>query len=410
MNQDMLQKFADVLVRVGINLQPGENVVIYGGTESPELVRAIVRSCWESDAHDVIVRWSDVDVTRWKYELASEDALAFVPAFAVDEREAMFQNKYHRISVGAPYLNAFSHIEQSRIRTAQQAGNAAFDKLWKYFDAGDVKWVVGAAPNARWAQAIYPELDRERALEALWNDVLYMSRIDVDDPVAAWKAHDASLKAYERRLDEYCFKTLHYEGPGTDLVVDLADEHKWIGGSSATPEGIAYMANIPTEEIFTTPHAMRCEGTVRATKPLSLMGKIVEGFGFTFEAGRVVDCYADANVDVLESLLEMDEGARRLGEVAIVPNSSPISQLDRVYRSTLVDENASCHFALGNAYAEAIVDGADRTEDERKALGSNRSMVHVDFMVGGPELKITGTRHDGSVVEILRDGEWAFDV
>lgn len=408
MNQKMLEKYASVLVEIGANIREGDCVQVHGDTEALPLVREVVRACWKVGARDVITRLTDNEIALAKYEEAKTEDLDYFPAFEADYRESMMKDRYHLIRVSAPSLDLFAHIEQSRIQCVQKAAMVATEHLDKYMDSGEIKWVVAAYPSVRWAKAVYPDLPEEEALKTLWDIVFSICRIDTDDPVAAWKAHDSELKTREIWLDDQNFEYLHFEGPGTDLICHLAHHHKWIGGSSVTPDGVAYIANIPTEEIFTTPNAMKVDGIIRSTKPLSVMGKIIEDFGFTFENGKVVDFYAGKNAEVLETLFGMDEGARRLGEVALVPDSSPVSRSGMLFKTTLFDENASCHFALGNAYAEAVRGGAHMTEAERKALGSNKSMIHVDFMVGGPELDITGYLKDGKAVPVLRDGEWAF--
>lgn len=408
MNQKSLEKYARVLVQVGINLKAGEFIQINGDTDSLPLIRQVVRAAWQAGARDVITRLSDKAINLAYYEEAGEADLDYFPPFEADYQEAMLKAPYHRLYVSAPSLDLLAHIDQARIQRSQKAALTATRHLDKYMDSGEVKWAVAACPSARWAQAVFPELEEEEALDRLWQAVLSVCRVDQDDPVAAWQAHDRSLKVRERWLDAQDFDSLHYQGPGTDLVCYLAPGHKWIGGSSATPDGVDYMANIPTEELFTTPHAHKVDGHVRSTKPLSVMGKIVEDFGFTFKEGKVVDFYAARNADVLETLLDMDEGARRLGEVALVPHSSPVSQTGLLFKSTLFDENASCHFALGEAYAEALKGGPDMTSEERQALGSNYSMIHTDFMVGGPELSITGRTRDGRERAVLSQGEWAF--
>ncbi|NLA95615.1 MAG: aminopeptidase [Clostridiaceae bacterium] len=408
MNQEMLLKYADVLVKVGINVKEGDLIQLNGDTESLPLIREIVRSCWKAGAKDVIIDIADDMISLSKYEEARDAYLDYFPAFRAGYQEEMLKAKYHQIQVFAPSLDLLAHIDQQKIQTAQKAALSATEYLEKYMHPGDIKWTLGASPSIRWARELFPGLDDEQALSRLWQVIFKTCRVDQEDPVAAWKEHDRSLKARENWLDSQDFVSLHYEGPGTDLVCHLADQHKWIGGSSTTPDGVDYMANIPTEELFTTPHCTRVDGIVRSTKPLLVMGKMVDDFGFTFKEGRVTDYYAGQNAEVLETLLDMDEGARRLGEAAIVPDSSPVSQSGLLFKTTLFDENASCHFALGQAYAEAVRGGPQMTDEERGALGSNKSMIHVDFMVGGPELDITGYKKDGRVLPVLRSGEWAF--
>ncbi len=321
----------------------------------------------------------------------------------------MMKNKYHRIALRAPSLDLFGHIDQDKIQRSQRASNVAMEPVFKYMDSGEIKWVVAGSPSEAWAKKVFPELSVRKAMDALWEKIFQICRIDCDDPVAAWAEHDAKLKARERWLDEQEFEYLQYAAPNAEFTVYLAEKHKWIGGSSETPDGVKYMANIPTEEIFTAPHANKGYGFIKSTKPLVVMGKIVEDFYFTFAEGRCIHFEAKKNEEVLRTLLDMDEGARRLGEVALVPHSSPISQSGLLFNNTLYDENASCHFALGKSYAEAIRDGASMSEEERKALGANDSMIHIDFMVGGPELNVTGYKKDGTAVPVLKNGEWAND-
>ncbi|NLB28266.1 MAG: aminopeptidase [Clostridiaceae bacterium] len=408
MNQEMLSRYADVLVKVGVNVKEGDLIQLNGDTESLPLIREIVRSCWKAGARDVITEIADDMIRLAKYEEARDAYLGYFPGFRAGYQEEMLKAKYHRIHVFAPSLDLFAHIDQQKIQTAQKAALSATDYLEKYMHPGDIKWTVGACPSIRWARELFPGLDDDQALSRLWQVVFKTCRVDQEDPVAAWQEHDRVLKERENWLDGQDFASLHYQGPGTDLFCELGDQHKWIGGSSTTPDGVDYMANIPTEELFTTPHAMKVEGIVRSTKPLLVMGKKVDGFGFTFKGGRVTDFYAGQNAEVLETLLDMDEGARRLGEAAIVPDSSPVSQSGLLFQTTLFDENASCHFARGQAYAEAVRGGPEMTDEERQALGSNKSMIHIDFMVGGPELDITGYKKDGRALPVLRSGEWAF--
>lgn len=408
MKDKMLARYAEVLVQVGVQVMEGDRIILRGDTESLPLIRKIVRACWRAGAADVMVELEDDQVRLARFEEAGEATFDYFPSFRADYMEALLQAKYHRIHVSSPSLDLFAHIAQDKLQRAQKAALTATEHLDKYMDAGDIKWTAAACPSARWARELFPDLGEEEALGRLWDLVFRACRIDAEDPVKAWQDHDRALKTREDWLDRQDFSYLHYQGPGTDLVCHLVEGHKWIGGSSTTPDGVDYMANIPTEELFTTPHAMKVDGTVRATKPLSVMGKIVEDFGFTFREGRVVDYQAAVNGEVLETLLDMDEGARRLGEVAIVPDSSPISRSGVLFKTTLFDENASCHFALGQAYAEAIRGGAKMEEEARRALGANKSMIHVDFMAGGPQLDITGYQKDGRAVPVLRKGEWAF--
>ncbi len=410
MDQKLLKKYAEVIVGVGINIQEGDNVLVNTGTEMPALSRAVVRECWRRGARHVITIITDDEMALARYEEGRDDVFDVFPDFEVQYLESMMKEKYHQIYLHAPSLDIFEHIDQNKIRRSQKAANTALEPLDRYMDSGEIKWVAAECASLRWAKKVFPDRPDRDALSALWEQIFSICRVDHEDPVAAWKEHDARLKTYERWLNEQDFERLHYSGPNADFHVHLADRHRWIGGSSETPDGVKYVANIPTEEIFTTPHADHCFGWIKATKPLAVMGKIVEDFSFTFAAGQCIHFEARKNRDVLETLLRMDEGARRLGEIALVPHSSPISQSGLLFHSTLYDENAACHFALGRSYAEAVRDGGSMTEEERRALGANNSMIHIDFMVGGPELQVTGFKKDGTSVPVMRNGEWAIDL
>jgi len=277
-----------------------------------------------------------------------------------------------------------------------------------YRMTGVTKWNIVAMPSVAWAKSVFPSLDNEAAVEKLWEKIFEATRVDADNPVEAWQQHDKNLKKYRDFLNEKQFDKLILKAPGTDLEVYLADEHYWMGGSKESEAGHPFIANIPTEEVFTTPHALKVNGTLKATKPLSLNGKLVDNFGFTYKDGKVVDFYAEKGYDVLEKLLQNDEGAKYLGEVALVQNDSPISNTGILFNNTLFDENASVHFALGRAYAYAMQNGSNLSEEELKAKGANFSLIHVDFMVGGPDLNITAYEKDGSEVELFKDGNWVF--
>lgn len=410
MDKEKLKKYAEVIVKVGINLKEKDGVFITANTESLPLLREVVRACWRGGAKDVITKLTDDDFTLAKFEEGRDYAFDYCPEFKLNYADAMLKDNYHLISIGAPSLDLLKNVSQEK----QQRAEVADVKLWevqdKYIDAGRVKWIGVSCPTASWAKTIFPNVSEEEAVNALWEKIFEACRINEDDPVKAWEVHDGNLKVLEKWLDDQKFEYLKYEGPGTNLTVYLAENHKWVGGSSVTFDGVKYIANIPTEEIFTAPHAMKVNGTLKATKPLTRWGKVVKDFRLVFEDGKVVEFAAEENQEILEKIMDMDEGSHYLGEVAIVPNSSPISRMGMLFRSTLFDENASCHFALGSSYAETILYGEKMSVEERKALGANDSMIHIDFMVGGPELSITGYKKDGTAVPVLKNGEWAIEL
>lgn len=407
MNQNLFRKYSETIVRVGINLKEGERVFIKGSTECLSLMRELTEICWAMGAQDVITKITDRYIERSFYDFARDEALDEYMDFKVSYTESMYKEKYHIISITCPNLDFMSNVDSDKMHRANMAANAKTKHLDKYMDKGDIKWVVAACATQRWADLLFPDMDEDKAIDELWNHIFKAARIDENDESnLCWKKHDAILKEKEAWLDSQDFEFLHYEGPGTDLKVYLAEKSKWVGGSSITPEGVSYMANIPTEEIFTAPHMYKVDGRLKATKPLALAGKIVEDFSFVFKDGKVIEFEAKENGDILEKYMESDENAVRLGEIALVPDASPISDMNILFRNTLFDENASCHFALGASYAENIIGGELMSAEERTKLGANDSVIHIDFMVGGPELKVTGYKKDGTTVPVLINGNW----
>jgi aminopeptidase len=271
----------------------------------------------------------------------------------------------------------------------------------------DINWSIVSYPTASWAKVVFPEDQEEMAVAKLAHAVFSASRVDTDDPVGAWAAHNAKLREKSSWLNAENFAALHFTGPGTDLTVGLAEGHEWAGGEATARNGVTCNANIPSEEVFTTPHAHKVDGTVSATKPLSHNGTLIENISVRFEAGRIVEAHASRGEDVLTRLIDTDEGARRLGEVALVPHSSPISQSGILFYNTLYDENAACHIALGQCYAKCFRDGTKLTPDEIAARGGNSSLIHVDWMIGSDKIDIDGIKQDSTRVPVFRQGEWA---
>ena len=407
-NQEFLNKYAKAIVKVGINVQKNDNIIINCDLDSLPFVRNIAKICWQAGANDVLIKINDNELQRIAYEDAKLESLQKVEDFKVDYSVALMKNNYHRMSINSEYPGYFSHINEERLRAAQIAKAKASEPLQKYMDQGNIKWVVADTASPYWAKILFPDLDEELAMENLWNLIFQSCHIDANDPIKNWEKHDQYLKLYENWLNKQNFEYLIYEAPNTNLTVHLAENHKWVGGSSTTPNGIKYMANMPTEEILTTPHRNRVDGYVTSTKPLAVMGKIINQFKLIFKDGKVVDFEASENADVLQILLDTDESAMHLGEIALVPHSSPISKTEKLFKATLFDENASCHFALGQSYAETLINGENLSDNQRLKLGANRSLIHVDFMVGSNELNITGVKKDGSKTSILKNGEWAF--
>lgn len=406
--EKQLEKYAELAVKVGINLKEKEGLLLSGNEAALPLARKIMEKAYAAGAKHVEFQFRDDQMSIIRYLNGKDFVFESVPEWKIESLEAMYKDNYHQLFVMAPDPELLKDIDGDLIAKDQKTQSMAVAPIMKYRMTGITKWSIVAVPSDAWAKSVFPELPLEEATSKLWEKIFEATRVDQNDPVKAWQEHDQNIKKYRDFLNEKDFEKLVYKGPGTDLEVYLADGHYWMGGSKESQAGAPYVANIPTEEVFTTPHQLKVNGTLKATKPLSLNGKLVDGFGFTFKDGKVVDFFADKGYDVLEKLMANDEGAKYLGEVALVPDDSPISNTGILFNNTLFDENASCHFALGRAYSYAMKDGSEATQEELTQRGANFSLIHVDFMVGGPELEITAYEKDGTEVAIFTKGNWAF--
>ncbi|WFA07973.1 aminopeptidase [Tissierella sp. Yu-01] len=403
-----LEKYAELAVKVGINLQEKEGLIIAGNTDTLPLVRKIAKKAYEAGAKHVELLLDDDDISLMRYTYGKDFVFDDYPQWKVNALEEMYKDNYHHLIVKAPNPELLKDIDGEIIARSQKSSSKAMAAISKYRMTGFTKWTIIAMPSTAWAKSVFPELDDKVAVEKLWEKVFAATRIDQEDPVKAWELHDKNLKKYRNYLNDKEFEKLVLKGPGTDLEVYLAEGHFWMGGSKESQSGCSYVANMPTEEVFTTPHKLKVNGKLKATKPLSVNGKLVENFGFEFKDGQVVDFYAEKGYEVIKNLLENDEGARYLGEIALVQDDSPISNTGILFNNTLFDENASCHFALGKSYAYAMRNGSNLSQEELIAKGANDSLIHVDFMVGGPELEITAYEKDGNVVKLFEKGNWIF--
>lgn len=406
--QRNLDKYAELAVKVGINLKEKEGLVITGNTDTLPLAQAIMREAYKSGAKDVEFQLRDDEMSLIRYEYGKDYVFEHFPQWKVDSLESMYKDNYHHIFIIASDPELLKDIDGDIIAKSQKSSSQAMASVMRYRMTGVTKWNIIAMPSAPWAKSVFPDLDEDSAIEKLWENIFAATRVNQDDPIKAWEIHDKNLKKYRNFLNEKKFEKLILKGPGTDLEVYLADDHYWMGGAKVSQGGDSYVANIPTEEVFTTPHRLKVNGTLKATKALSVNGKLVDNFGFKFKDGKVVEFYAEKGYEVLEKLMENDEGAKYLGEVALVQDDSPISNTGILFNETLFDENASVHFALGRAYAYAMIGGSNMTQEELTAKGANFSLIHEDFMVGGPELNITAYEKDGSQVELFKDGNWVF--
>lgn len=410
MNQNNLEKLARLAVRKGVGLQKGQKILIRSAIE-PEMAR-LARACaaeaWKAGASDVLLDWSDPQCSLLFYENASDDTLQQIPVWQADMLNTLAEEGACFLHIDGEDPDLFTSADPARIQARRQALTAKTRSYRQKMDSAQAAWSIVAAPSAGWAKKVYPDLPEEEAIEALWNDIFAISRIDENDPLENWQKHGDSFASRVDRLNSLNLKTLHYTASnGTDLWVDLPQNALFVGGSSTLQNGQEIFCNIPTEEIFSAPRRDGVNGRLEAVMPLSYNGKLIDGFGFTFKDGKVIDYHADQGKEVLDALFTSAEDADRLGEVALVDKSSPIRKQKKIFYNTLFDENAACHFAFGQSYAETIDGGIYMSEEELKEKGMNQSQIHVDFMVGADDLKIEGVTENGQTVLIFENGGFA---
>ena len=408
---EKLQKYADVVVQVGINLQPGQKLLIRaaGAVESTApVVRAVTASAYQAGARFVDVIWIDEAMSVARLENAPEDSLDEGPDYLYQGMEAHVANGDATLTIMASDPNAMAGQDQQKMAHIRKVQSQKLEGYGSYISGMKTNWCGVGAASPGWAAKVFPNLDLEAAVAKLWESIFKFTRLDLDDPVQAWKDHVAKLIERKRYLNGKQYSALRLTGPGTDLTVGLAKNHIFMGGSVETPERVSFVPNMPTEEVFTTPNAHEVNGTVSASLPLNFNGMVLENLQFTFTDGVITDFSADTGAEMFEEILNMDPGARRLGEIALVPNSSPISQSGTLFYNTLYDENASNHLAIGRAYATAVAGGVEMNDDEKEAAGINHSLIHIDFMIGSDKMDVDGILPNGTVEPVMRAGEWAF--
>lgn len=392
-----LERFAELLVGFGANVQPGQIVAVSSEIGKEPLTRAVAQAAYRAGATYVDVAYADPFVRRARIAHGSDAALDTVPSWIGERILALGDQRCARVALTGPTEPRLledldpARVGADRAQTLREAGKVLNDRT--------TNWTIAPCPTLGWARQVHPDLPPVQALAKLWQQIVHVCRLDEDDPVAAWRARMAELHGVTERLTAARFDAIRFEGPGTDLTVGLLPSSQWLSASFETRDGIAHIPNLPSEEVFTTPDPERVDGVVRATKPLQLAGATIEGLTVRFEGGRAVEIEADRGADVLRSMAAHDDGAARLGEVALVDGSGRIGPLDTVFYDTLLDENAASHVALGQSFAFALGDEAD-------AARGNTSMVHIDFMIGGDNVAVTGLAGDGARTPVLRGGVW----
>ena len=406
--KENLAKYAKLLVSTGINVQPGHTVQLTIAVDQAELARLIVKEAYALGAAEVLVNWSDDVIAREGLVNVDVERLEQVHPQRVTEMNYLLEHKSSRLVVLSDNPGAYDGVDPEKLSRSARAISQALNPMRQATQANKISWTLAAASGLEWAKKVFPNATSdEEAVDLLWDQIFKTCRIYEEDPIKAWEEHEARLVAKAKVLNDEQFVKLHYTAPGTDLVLGMPKNHLWEAAGSINAQGEKFIANMPTEEVFTAPDYRVADGYVTSTKPLSYNGNIIEGIKVTFKDGEIVDVTAEKGDEVMKKLVFDNAGARGLGEVALVPDKSPISQSGVTFFNTLFDENASNHLAIGQAYAFSIEGGTEMSQEELKEAGLNRSDVHVDFMIGSNKMNIDGIREDGTRVPIFRDGEWA---
>ncbi|WP_054957864.1 aminopeptidase [Paenibacillus dakarensis] len=405
--EQKLERYAELAVKVGANVQPQQTLVVNAMIESAELVRLVVRKAYEAGAKDVKVNYKDEKVNRIRYDLAPDEAFLEPPKYYAEEMTELAENGAAFMTILSSDPDIMKGVNPERISNYQRTFGSAMAKYRQFQQADKMSWTGIAFASPDWAAKVFPDAPKEDQVNLLWDAIFQAVRADQEDPIAAWEEHIHTLQKKSDELNNKKYHKLHFVSEGTDLTIELPEGHIWAQAGSINEHGDRFVANIPTEEVFTAPLKTGVNGTVRSTKPLSYGGNIIDNFSITFENGRIVNYTAEEGLDTLTRLIEMDEGSHYLGEVALVPYASPISESGILYYTTLFDENASCHLAIGSAYAFNLEGGKTMSAEQLAASGLNASITHVDFMMGSKELNITGITRDGLEEPIFVNGNWA---
>jgi aminopeptidase len=402
-----LDRLAEVAIRIGLNLQPGQDLLLTAPSVALPLVRRIAEHAYKAGAGLVTPFLSDEEITLARYRFAPDDSFDRAAGWLYEGMSKAFSANTARLAIVGDNPMLLANEDPAKVSRASKANSMAYQPALEKIVGFDVNWNIVSYPSPAWAKQMFPGDDEDVAVAKLADAIFAASRVDNDDAVASWKKHNAVLRERTEWLNGQRFSALQYSGPGTDLTIGLADGHEWQGGASTAKNGIVCNPNIPTEEVFTTPHCRRVSGHVVSSKPLSYQGSLIDNIAVRFEDGRIVDAKASRGAEVLNKVLDTDEGARRLGEVALVPHSSPISKSGLLFFNTLFDENAASHIALGQCYSKCFVDGGNLTPEQIAAQGGNKSLIHIDWMIGSDKTDIDGIHADGRRVPVFRKGEWA---
>ena len=402
-----LDRLAEVAIKVGLQLREGQDLLVTAPAVALPLVRMIAEHAYKAGAGIVTPILSDEELTLARYRFGHEDSFDRAANWLYEGMAKAFSSNTARLAIVGDNPMLLSGQDPSKVARASKANSMAYQPALEKIVNFDTNWNIIAFPSLSWAKQVFPDDAEDVAVAKLTDAIFKASRVDSDGAIAAWDKHNAVLRERTEWLNGQRFSALRYSGPGTELTIGLADGHEWEGGASTAKNGITCNANIPTEEVFTTPHCWRVSGHVVSSKPLSYQGTLIDNIAVRFEEGRIVEAKASRGEEVLNKVLDTDEGARRLGEVALVPHSSPISQSGLLFFNTLFDENAASHIALGQCYSKCFIDGTKLTTQQIAAQGGNQSLIHIDWMIGTSETDIDGVHADGRRVPVFRKGEWA---
>jgi len=402
-----LDRLAEVAIKVGLRLREGQDLLLTAPAVALPLVRKIAEYAYKAGAGIVTPILSDETVTLARYRYGHDAGFDHAAGWLYEGMAKAFGSNTARLAIVGDNPMLLSGEDPAKVARASKANSMAYQPALEKIVNFDTNWNIIAYPSPSWAKQVFPEEPEDVAVAKLADAIFAASRVDQADALSAWEIHNASLRERTEWLNGQRFAALHYTGPGTDLTIGLADGHEWEGGASQAKNGIICNANIPTEEVFTTPHCRRVQGHVVSSKPLSYQGTLIDNIAVKFEEGRIVEARASRGEEVLSRVLDTDEGARRLGEVALVPHSSPISRSGLLFFNTLFDENAASHIALGQCYSKCFVNGDKLTPQQIIAQGGNQSLIHIDWMIGSDQTDIEGIHADGSRVPVFRKGEWA---
>ena len=405
--EQKLDLLAEVAVRIGLGLKEGQELLMTASLDAVPLARRITEQAYRAGASLVTTLYSDDEATLMRYHYAPDAAFDKAAAWLYDGMGAAFRSGAARLAIAGGNPALLSNEDPDKVGRANRAVSAAYRPALELITRHDINWTIVSSATPAWAAQLFPDDTPDAAMEKLWEAIFQTTRINVEDPVSEWKRHDAGLQKRAAYLNEKRYSALKYRGPGTDFTLGMADDHVWMGGGTTAGNGIYCIPNMPTEEVFSMPHKDRADGTVTATKPLSHQGTMIEGIRVRFEKGRIVEAHASRGEEVLRKLIDTDDGARRLGEVALVPHSSPIASSGMVFLNTLFDENAASHIALGQSYSSTTHDGDKLSKEELAAKGANESLIHVDWMIGSGKLDIDGVTATGALEPLMRSGEWA---